>query len=95
MLAFWRGTVLFLVLHTFVLQRIPFLTDSITVFRMFAPSTTSEVDIMIEGPTIVTVGFRLFTAEFRILIKSIKLTFKLDEEFEFVTVDGRTVMVRI
>jgi len=60
---------------------------------MFASSMTSEVDIIIEGPTTVTVEFRVLTLEFSILIKKIKLTFQLDEEFEFITVDGRTVMV--
>lgn len=60
---------------------------------MFAPSTISEVEIIIQGPTTVTVEFRLLAAEFRILIKTIKLTFELDEEFEFITVDGRSVMV--
>jgi len=45
------------------------------------------MDVIIEGPTTVTL-------EFRILIKTIKATFQLDEEFEFKTVDGRTVMVR-
>lgn len=61
---------------------------------MFGPSMTSEVDIIIEGPTTVAIEFRVFTIEFRILVKTIKITFQLDEEFEFTTVDGRTVMVR-
>ena len=45
------------------------------------------MDVIIEGPTTVTL-------EFRILIKTIKSTFQLDEEFEFKTVDGRIAMVR-